>query len=590
MPAACLPIDMAEILSARQRRAANLVWTACGDYQFEPQFLAMQPDGQPDFYMNCVIGLVHKWFGDEMPRRLFAAWAGDARQSVYDDLAWLALENAVYEKELPERPALEGLRRAHAEAFFASEYQLSRQEWMEKNQLVYAMQSARWKAVLGQKPPLLTPREKGLSDALACPGTADDDALEAAVLAAFRNYLQFDGTAHAKKPHVFHFGDQWAPLLTKLFTTEMVRTDDLAIGRSGTPGENGMVRASNALRARLSSNERQQEDRDYVESCFGRSLFSPRELALMEQRDCTGNHLGCHLWFSDGSPVPGKAVSADARRLFEQAGEQAKRNRAAFTRNHDLYQNAILRLTEQIRNCMLIHQQPESVTARQGRLDSRRVWREPVLRDSRVFLRSDEESRPGFTVDLMLDGSASRLHCQEIIAAQGYILAKSLVSCGIPVRVTSFCSLRGYTVLRVLKDFRRNDLGNVFDYFAAGWNRDGLALRAMGELMKSAPADRHLLILLTDASPDDSHKILPSGKVPLSRNYDGQAGVDDTAAEVRALRQRGIRTAAVFMGETAAVPAANAIYGRDLARIRRMDQLAAAAGRLIQDEIRELSG
>ena len=28
----------------------------------------------------------------------------------------------------------------------------------------------------------------------------------------------------------------------------------------------------------------------------------------------------------------------------------------------------------------------------------------------------------------------------------------------------------------------------------------------------------------------------------------------------------------------------------DLARIRRMDQLAAAAGRLIQDEIRELSG
>ena len=112
----------------------------------------------------------------------------------------------------------------------------------------------------------------------------------------------------------------------------------------------------------------------------------------------------------------------------------------------------------------------------------------------------------------------------------------------------------------------------------------------MGELMKSAPADKHLLILLTDASPDDSHKILPSGKVPLSRDYDGQVGVDDTAAEVRALRQQGIRVAAVFMGENSSIPAANAIYGRDLARIRRMDQLAAAAGRLIQDEIRELSG
>ena len=67
--------------SARQRRAINLVWTACGDYRFEPQFLAMQSDGQPDFYMNCIIGLVHKWFGDAMPKRLFARWAGDVRQS-----------------------------------------------------------------------------------------------------------------------------------------------------------------------------------------------------------------------------------------------------------------------------------------------------------------------------------------------------------------------------------------------------------------------------------------------------------------------------------------------------------------------------
>ena len=62
------------------------------------------------------------------------------------------------------------------------------------------------------------------------------------------------------------------------------------------------------------------------------------------------------------------------------------------------------------------------------------------------------------------------------------------------------------------------------------------------------------------------------------------------ARHAGALRAQGIRVAAVFMGENTSVPAANAIYGRDLARIRRIDQLAAAAGRLIQDEIRELSG
>ena len=576
--------------SAQQRRAINLVWTASGDYQFEPQFLALKSNGEPDFYMNCVIGLVHKWFGDETQKRLFAHWTGDVRQSTFDDLAWLALENAVYEKELPERPVLEALRYTHAEEFFASEYQLSRQEWMDKNQLVYSLQSERWKKVLSQKPPLLAPWEKGLGEALACPGTMSGEELEAAVLAAFEKYLQFDGTVHKKEPFRLHFGDKWAPLLTKLMPVEIVRTDDLTIGRSAAAGENGMVRASNALRAQLHSNERETQDRNYIERCFGRSIYSPQRLARIEQQLCTGNHLGCHLWFTRGENAPDKPVSADTQRLYEQAEEQAKRNRAAFSHDNALYQNALLRLTEQIRNCMLVHQQPDRVTARQGFLDGTKVWREPILHDDRVFLRADEEPHPGFTVDLMLDGSASRLHCQETIAIQGYILAKSLASCGIPVRVTSFCSLRGYTVLRILKDLGdKNGERKVFDYFAAGWNRDGLALRGAGELMRSAPADKHLLILLTDASPDDSHKILPSGKVPLSRDYDGQAGIDDTAEEVRALRAQGVRVAAVFMGENESVPAANAIYGRDLARIRHMDQLAAAAGRLIQTEIQELS-
>ena len=215
------------------------------------------------------------------------------------------------------------------------------------------------------------------------------------------------------------------PLLTKLFTTEMVRTDDLAIDRSAAAGENGMVRASNVLRAQLESGDRENEDRDYVEGCFGRSLYPPRELALIEQRLCTGNHLGCHLWFTRGETAQGKTMRADVQHLFDQAAEQAERNRADFLKNNDLYQSSILRLTEHIRNCMQVQQQPDAVSARQGHVDSQRIWRLPVLKDGKVFLRSEEENNPSFTVDLLLDGSASRLHCQETIAAQGYILARS---------------------------------------------------------------------------------------------------------------------------------------------------------------------
>ena len=192
----------------------------------------------------------------------------------------------------------------------------------------------------------------------------------------------------------------------------------------------------------------------------------------------------------------------------------------------------MLRLTEQIRNCILVHQQPNARVARSGNLDPERVWR-TVMDDDRVFRCADEENHPSFTVDLLLDASASRLHCQEVIAAQGSILAQSLAACGIPVRVSCFSSLRGYTVLRVLKGFKEKSLQGICQYFASGWNRDGLALRAVGDL-------------------------------------------------------KGLRVSAVFMGEDASAADASRIYGKNMARIRGMDQLARAAGRLIQNEIREL--
>ena len=289
-------------------------------------------------------------------------------------------------------------------------------------------------------------------------------------------------------------------------------------------------------------------------------------------------------------PSPEQAPTPEAKHLAEQAQLQADRNRAYYVKNRALHRSVVLRLTEQIRNCILVHQQPNARIARSGALDPERVWRAPLLNDSRVFRCAEEENQPSFTVDLLLDASASRLHCQEVIAAQGTILAQSLAACGIPVRVSSFCSLRGYTVLRVLKGFADKSLQGIDQYFASGWNRDGLALRAAGDLVSfdRGPAPRHLLILLTDASPNDSRRVPPSTEQPLGCDYGGSYGVDDAAAEVRTLQRRGLRVSAVFMGEDSSSHDAERIYGKNLARIRGMDQLARAAGRLIQNEIREL--
>ncbi len=571
----------AQSYTAEERRAANQVWAAAGAYGFEPLFLARNTDGTIDFYMNCIVGLVHKYYGDALVRSLFDTWEGDLRQTMLDDLSWLYLESAAYALELPGRPVLSALRRAHADYFFGIQYKLSRQEWMAKNQLVYSMQAARWRAVQGRTPPVMTPYEKNLSAALSPETPPRPEELKAALLAVYAKFELFDGTVHQKAGLHLHLDGLLASLMTRTMPTQMIKTDRVTVEHSGAvDASGGGVHADKRL-AHITLRQRAEEDRAYIESCFGRSLYPPERLRKAEQELCTGEHLGCHLWFASGVPSPEQAPTPEAKHLAEQAQLQAERNRAYYAKNLELHRSVVLRLSEQIRNCILVHQQPNARVARSGNLDPGRVWR-TVMDDGRVFRCAEEENHPSFTVDLLLDASASRLHCQEVIAAQGSILAQSLAACGIPVRVSCFSSLRGYTVLRVLKGFKEKSLQGICQYFASGWNRDGLALRAAGDLIDfdPGPAARHLLILLTDASPNDSRRIPPSPNDPLGRDYGGSAGVEDAAAEVRALQRKGLRVSAVFMGEDSSAADASRIYGKNMARIRGMDQLARAAGRL----------
>ena len=580
----------AQSYTAQERRAANQVWAAAGTYGFEPLFLARNTDGTLDFYMNCIVGLVHKYYGDTLVRSIFDSWEGDVRQAMLDDLTWLYLESAAYQLELPRRPVLEALRYAHADYFFAIQYKLSRQEWMAKNQLVYTMQAARWRSVLGRNLPVMTPYESGLFHALAVQTAPTPDQLKSSILALYNTFNLFDGQIRQKAALHLHLEGLLASFATKALPTQMIKTDRVTVEHSNAVDATGGGLQVDKRRAHITLKQNAAEDRAYIESCFGRSIYPPERLRKAEQELCIGDHLGCHLWFSAGVPSPEQAPTPEAKHLAEQAELQADRNRAYYAKNRELHRSVVLRLTEQIRNCILVHQQPNARIARSGNLNPGRVWRAPLLNDSRVFLCAEEENQPSFTVDLLLDASASRLHCQEVLAAQGSILAESLANCSIPVRVSSFSSLRGYTVLRVLKHFADKSGQNINRYFASGWNRDGLALRAAGDLIQfdPGPAPRHLLIVLTDASPNDSRRIPPSPENPLGREYEDAAGVADTAAQVRALQRQGIRVSAVFMGEDSSAGAAAQIYGKNMARIRGMDQLARAAGRLIQNEIREL--
>ena len=296
----------AQSYTAQERRAANQVWAAAGAYGFEPLFLARYTDGTTDFYMNTIVGLVHKYYGDSLIRSIFDSWEGDMRQSLLDDLTWLYLESAAYRLELPSRPVLESLRRAHADYFFAIQYKLSRQEWMARNQLVYTMQAARWRRVLGRADPVMIPYESGLAAALAPAEAPEPEKLKAEILSIYAKFELFDGKIRQKAALHLHLDGLLAKLATKAMPTQMVKTDRVTVEHSGSADAAGGGLAVDKRRAHITLKQNAAQDRAYIESCFGRSLYPPERLRKAEQELCVGDHLGCHLWFSAGVPGGGE--------------------------------------------------------------------------------------------------------------------------------------------------------------------------------------------------------------------------------------------------------------------------------------------
>ena len=108
---------MTEIDERQQKRAANIVWNCAGRYDFRPDFRAYDVKGRADLYWNCIFGAARKHYDYAVFAQIFAGLQQYEDADTYTDLFWLGLENCVYQRELPQRPALEALRRRYAEQF-----------------------------------------------------------------------------------------------------------------------------------------------------------------------------------------------------------------------------------------------------------------------------------------------------------------------------------------------------------------------------------------------------------------------------------------------------------------------------------------
>ena len=576
--------------TARERRAMNIIWNAAGEYGWQPDFLAWQKDKQPDFYLNSIIGFVHKWYDAALLKGFFAELNESALRDTFASILWLGLENAVFAKEVSCRPVLAALRAEHARAFFAAHTDLFLQELMVRNDLIHALQAARWHEVLGEGTKLLNPWERRLYAGLAFDAEMTTSDIITRTRQLLRDFFISRFTDHraSRRRVPLTLNASLMALLRKILPKEIPSPEDDLIQRTASAAKTAAAQTGPGGSTLLGS-RKAAADFAYIQSCFGEPLYPAAEAAQLDQALCRGHHRRCRLYFTRGLHANATGTGAAAR-LSDAAAQQKKRNLAYYRQHEAEYHTSSLRLRDQIRNCLAIQQEAIPVRSQQGAFMPAAVWHALWLHDRRVFTATQEKEQPSFSVDLMLDASASRTSSQEIIAAQAFAIAESLRLCHIPLQISAFCSLRGYTVLRQLRRYQNSGPAtDIFRYYAAGWNRDGLALRGLHHLMEKSPARQRLLIMLTDARPNDDCPLTDERTLALRHDYTEQAAIDDTAAEVLALRRDSIRVIGLISD---ALPGSEAaikkIYGSSFVCIQRIDQLATAVGHLLQQEIRRL--
>jgi len=614
-----------EISDFEKKRAANLIWNSAHDYTIETGFRVYDSDGRADVYWNSVIGAIHLHYDWKKLMLFYQTFHERVDQGTYESLFWLALENAVYEKEKDLRPVFPYLRRRYAQ----KKVQEARGQISEDHsgQRLLAVTLGHFRRALGEDAGLPDLVDVHLLDEIELGPDLTTEEVIAHLTRTLSKYFPY----RPGRPDDGREGKGIRNPLALLSLrvrrkrpegqTSPVRRMSFGYGEHVSEYGSEVLDQSHLSVAFAAYTAQSDEGmKQYITDYFGRPMHDEKTLRRLQRDYCCGNHTDVKLHITRGYPEERSAnhpqsggaaeekpvLTAQKKQQRENAGarknaadhsyaakmrraalEQAKSNEKAYAANCAIYRVQIEKLTGRIRNSLLTHLDEQTVKSVTGRISVARVWRALYLGEDKIFDRTIPGDSGNLTVDILLDASTSQLHRQEAVAAQGYMTAQALTNCGIPVRLYSFCSLNGYTILTIYRDYDevRENRG-AFRYFAAGANRDGLAIRLAAGMMKENHAEHRLLIVLSDCKPNDVIKVRTENGA--YHDYAAGLGVEDTAAEVHQARMQGITVMCVFTGEDDALPNVHRIYGSDFARIRHMDEFADTVGSMLQNRIRLL--
>ena len=557
-----------ELNQSLKKRASNMVWTAAGSYDFDPLYLFFHGDNEPALYLNTLEGLAYRDMDTELLLSFFKGLDFGRKPEQFRSLAQLVLEESIFCKESDSRDSLSSLRkeyaRIHLDEFLpASRYQ--KLAW-QRQALIH------WRNILGRELNGFSSRELALSDALHHAATLQEKELVKELKYIFRKYFYYQPLPARKSETTKFVGaGLFLVVLGQIFSGDFhIRIADAKDNTSP------FLSRLYVTGKHLLSQTTEKEDQEFILHTFGPCLFSAGQMEQFSKTFCTGYHTKSRLWYAG-------ATSPDL--VFGQEQEtQHKKNLDYYQKDRRYYERSIRTITEHLKQVLEEQQEPDLVRVQSGRLNPSQVYRIPAMHDLAVFYREIIWPVPDFSVDLVLDASSSRCNEQESIATQAYLIATSLLSLQIPVQVTSFRSLRGYTVLQSLKSYEETESSDgIFHFFTAGNNRDGLAFEAIRALMErpDKPKAKRILLILTDAMPSDSRKAYLEHSVLHGKDYRDELAVEDTRNAVLRLRADGISVAAIFWGGDYAIPVLRRIYGDSFIRIKQIQQFPDAVSGLL---------
>ena len=571
------PKDMTERI-----REYNVIWDFSESYRFTPN----KTYPMEDVYKNIILGFAIKTFDSKILDSFFAYLR--ANNPFYEDFKFmtnLLIEEISY-KELAKTNLVIGeLRKSYAKKIYR------KFERTDTKDLKDQFAKAYYGKVLG-KPIIEGQLFRDIYQAIFAIHTTSTNVLIDELNKVFKSYFRFDRTSEDEKlfdemvkdnePKAFKTDDEDIP---SEYSDDFIR-EQFAIGAAEFTGNIYLEDKKKDMDKNLmflnSSTDDYHSSSEFIEDFFGKPILPENKIMEIERKVATGIHENKKIYFTRGQ----YSTKANAKYYQKNRQEQADFNQKYIEDNFAINHRNINELSLAIKNSLANYENYVDARKNYGIIDSAKVWKAPILRDYDVFSKLENDQVSKFRVDLLLDSSASQIERQHIVANEAYIIAHAMDEVGIPIRVMGFSTLRDHTVFTLYRDYEeRQNNNNIYNFFAAGSNRDGLAFKTLHEIIEIEDNTKQLIIVLSDGKPNDERANINTVRVKDKDQYTGTRAIDDTAFEVRNMRNDEMSVLGVFTGEEEDVENAKLIYNKDFVRITNLENFSKIVSIFMKNQI-----